>query len=66
MYYTDDPVRDAERYFSDCEAELEKLPKCSYCGRAIQTEKCYEIADELYCPKCMKKEFEKDTDNFIR
>lgn len=53
MYWTDDPVADAERYTAEQEAELEKLPKCSECGEPIQTDTYYEFNDELYCEHCL-------------
>lgn len=35
------------------QAKLDKLPICCECGEPIQTEDCYEVNDELYCPDCM-------------
>lgn len=64
MFYTDDPVLDAERYAAHQEAELDKLPKCYECGEPIQDEKCFEINDELICPRCMIKNHEKWTEDY--
>ena len=64
LYRTDDPVRDAENYIADKEAELEKLPKCSDCGYAIQTEKCYEFGSKLICPECLEMYHERNTENY--
>lgn len=38
-FYSDDPVRDAERYIAEQENRLELLPKCTSCGQPIQQEK---------------------------
>ncbi len=64
MYFTDDPVRDAERYMADQERELQKLPRCCECDEPIQTEECYEINDELICPECLQKNHRKWTEDF--
>ena len=53
MYYTDDPVKDAERYAADRDEELEQLPVCDYCGEHIQDEFCYKIDDDILCRKCV-------------
>lgn len=65
MYYTDDPVADYERYSADQERELDRLPRCSECGEAIQTEHCYEVNDELICPGCMIKNHRKAVDDIV-
>ena len=54
MCWTDDPVRDFERWDAKREAELEKLPKCCECGEAIQSEYYYEFDGDLYCEDCLK------------
>ena len=36
MYYTDNPVRDFERYDADREDELASLPVCDICDEPIQ------------------------------
>ena len=43
---------------------LQSLPKCYECGDPIQDEKCFEINGELICPKCLKKNHEKWTDDY--
>lgn len=59
MIWTDDPVKDAERYFNEQEEALEKLPRCSQCDCRIQDEYAYYINDEWVCERCMN-EFRKD------
>lgn len=53
MTYTDDPVKDYEKYYDDLERKLEELPLCSECGEHIQEEMCYEINGEYMCDTCM-------------
>ena len=43
----------------------ETLPKCCKCKHPIDDDFLYEIEGELYCEKCMKKEFRRYTDDFI-
>lgn len=45
--------------------DLERLPRCAICDEPIQTEKLYLINNETICPSCMKREYEKDTDDYI-
>ncbi len=59
MYYTDEPIADFNRYDSEKEAELEKLPTCYECGEKIQDEYCYEVNEELICPDCMERNHRK-------
>ena len=66
MYYTDDPVKDAERYIAEQEAELEKLPECCECGYKIQDDYCYEISDEYICEDCLKSNHRKSVDYLIQ
>lgn len=49
---------------AEMEAELEKLPVCSECGEHIQTDELYEINDELICPKCLKENHQKWTEDY--
>lgn len=59
---TDNPVLDAMRYDAERQAELDKLPKCEYCGEPIQDEYCYEV-DGYVCEKCLIKHFRKLVDD---
>lgn len=65
MFYTDDPVRDADRWVDAQEKELEKLPKCSECDEPIQEDCCYEFNDELICETCLRDYHRVDTDKYI-
>ena len=53
MYYTDNPIADFLRYDAEQEKQLEKLPRCSECGKHIQSDFAYYINDEWICEDCM-------------
>lgn len=53
MFYTDDPVADAERYSAEQEEALESLPECSDCGQKIQQETAVYINSEWICDNCL-------------
>ena len=65
MFYSDNPVRDAERYLAAQEERLERYPKCSHCGEAIQDDELFDINGELYHLSCAEKEFVKWTEGYI-
>lgn len=65
MFYSDDPVWDAERYEAARDAEVDRLPKCEYCGEPILTDECYEINEALICPECLIREHRKWTDSCV-
>ena len=48
------------------EAWLKKRPICEHCDKPIQDEYLFEIGYELYCEKCMKELFRKDTEDYER
>lgn len=53
--WTDDPVKDAERYMEYLEEEAEQLPVCDYCGERIEEDHYYEFQGDIICPDCMDK-----------
>lgn len=59
MYYSNDPVRDWDRYAEAQERAYEermsRMPYCTECGKRIETECFYEINDEYWCEDCMDK-----------
>lgn len=65
MFYSDDPVRDAERHIAQQDEKLSHYPKCSHCGYEIQDEKLFDLDGELYHIKCAKDEFVKHTEDYI-
>ena len=65
MYYTDDPLRDFERYDAEQQAELDKLPICAECGKPIQSEKCCEIDGGVICEGCLENNHMRWVDDYI-
>lgn len=65
FYRTDDPAADFDRWDAEQEAELEKLPVCSYCDLPIQDEYFYEINDEVICEECLNQNFRKSVDDYV-
>jgi formylmethanofuran dehydrogenase subunit E len=59
-FYTDDPVRDFERWDAEQQAQLDKLPECSECGHKITDEYAYYIHDEWICEDCMDRNYRKE------
>ena len=59
-------MRDAERYYAEREEEAERLPECSECGEKIQSDELYEFNDELICPKCLKDNHMKWTNDYCQ
>lgn len=66
MFFTDDPVSDYNRYQEERDKQLQKLPKCSMCDEPIQAEHLYEINDELICEKCIKDNFRKNVEDYLK
>lgn len=64
-FRSDDPERDFLKDDTRKEAELEKMPVCTYCGQHIQDDYLYEINDELICEECLKDNFRKNVEDYI-
>lgn len=54
MYYTDNPILDAERHQAAQDKLLEALPVCADCDNPIQDEEAYYINGEWICENCME------------
>lgn len=52
--WTDDPIRDFERYDAELEKALEKRPICDECGEHIQDDYMYVIGNYTLCEDCLK------------
>lgn len=52
MFYSNDPVLDAENWMASQERRLELLPKCASCGQPIQQEKAVCVDGAYYCEEC--------------
>lgn len=55
MIYTDNPVKDAERYYEQLEQAAAELPKCDYCGKPLDD--YYNINGEILCSECLDDNF---------
>lgn len=61
--WTDNPVRDAERYYDDLEERDRKALHCDICGGPIaQDEFYFDIDGTAYCERCAREEFGKVCD----
>jgi len=65
MYFTDNPVADAERYMAEQEEELKKLPVCDYCNEPIQEEYYFDIEGDIICETCSDRFFRKDVADYV-
>ena len=54
MWYSDNPVADADRYAEEQERRLEKRPECCMCDSHIQDEFAYKIGDKWFCRQCIR------------
>lgn len=70
MFYSDNPVNDAERYLAELDKQEEewrsRLPVCSECGEHIEEDFCWDIEGELYCPDCADTLFCHCTENYMK
>ena len=57
--WTDNPVHDWNAYCDKQERQLAKLPKCDYCGVALD-EYAYVINDEVLCESCLNDQYRKE------
>ena len=54
MFYTDDPIRDFDRWDREQAQRLAKLPKCSICGEPIDQDRALELDGEFICDSCIE------------
>ena len=54
LQWSDDPVRDWDRYCEQQEQDAERCPKCAMCGEPIFDEYCYKDDGEYYCKDCFE------------
>lgn len=66
MFFTNDPVADYDRYCAALEREMERLPECACCGNRITDDFLFYIEGDVYCEECMKDNFRRPTDDFIK
>lgn len=66
MVWSDDPMRDADRYEAERQEEEDKLPICDVCGEPIQDEWVFELDDgTLVCGECLNREYRKPVEDYI-
>ena len=66
MIYTDDPIKDAETYYSNLEQRLNRRPRCSICGERIQDEYAIRLdSDGLIHEDCFTNEFRVRVEDYI-
>ena len=63
MFYSDDPVADAERYSAEQDSEIRRLPVCCECKGHIQQEKAVRIDGKWYCDYCLDEMREYTTED---
>lgn len=54
-----------DRYEAERQRELDKLPKCEYCGEPITDEHLYDINGDVICEACLNDNFRKPVDDYI-
>lgn len=53
-----------EKYDSEREESLDKLPKCTCCGEPITDDFYYNIEGEILCYNCLNELYRKDVDDY--
>ena len=57
MYWTNDPIRDAERYFADLDEKESRLPVCHICKDVIyDDDSITDMYGNIYCRECWDKQ----------
>ena len=55
MSWTDDPIRDFNRWDYEQWEKEQALPVCDRCGRRIREAYAYRLDGELICEKCINE-----------
>ena len=63
--FTDDPLKDFERYDAEREIALTKYPQCYFCGKHILEGRYYVIDEEIVCAECLDEFWGKDVDDYV-
>lgn len=64
-FYTGDPVRDFHRYDAHQQKELERCPKCDYCGKHITADNYYDLDGDIVCEECLDRYFKKAVEDYV-
>lgn len=54
-----------KQHDAEQQAQLDKLPECSECGKKIQDEYCFEVNDEYICDFCMNHNHRKAVEDIV-
>lgn len=57
FFYSDDPIRDFERWDEEQNKWLKSRPKCAHCDHEIQGERLFNIHGELFHIACADEAF---------
>jgi formylmethanofuran dehydrogenase subunit E len=63
-FYSDDPVRDAERYDRYQARRERQYPCCDCCGYRIAEGNYYDINGEIMCLECLTENYGKKVENY--
>jgi formylmethanofuran dehydrogenase subunit E len=65
MFYTDDPIRDFDRYDMALAQREARLPVCEKCKKPINDDTYFEIDEEILCEKCMHDRYARSTEDWL-
>ena len=65
MYYSDDPVRDFDRYDMAQARREARLPVCDKCKKRIYDDIYFEIEGQILCKKCVHDEYARSTEDYL-
>ena len=64
MFYSDDPVRDAERYNRHKERQEREYPCCGQCDQRITEGHYFRIYGHILCLDCVTEEYGEKVENY--
>lgn len=56
MVFTDDPLRDFERYDAEQEERARNFPVCSICKDVVYDDYIADLYGNIICESCLEKE----------
>lgn len=69
MFHSRDWVPDYaelhDRYEAEQQRQLDRLPKCEYCGETITDDFLYDLNGDIMCEKCLNDNYRKPVDDYI-
>ena len=54
-----------DRYDAERQREMDKLPKCDYCGKTIMDDYLYDFDGDLICEDCLNDNFRKRVEDYV-